>query len=235
MEQSETREPDEIIKILAQVIRNMECTVGSMYRLLRYGWGKPFSDDDMDAEYDVFFDSLWNAGEISGDEALNMFLENGCAIDREAFVARYGSFLTKIPALGVNIDSDELLFILLAAAYWSEAANAYKEQDIPVVWRCLIEATLWYGNATGRLAAGNSDGNTVAWLASLGAARKHAKHTEPDKALVRECWLNWQADPGLYKNKVSFDRDMLEKMQRIEDIRTVTKWRLELQKEHTPC
>lgn len=67
------------------------------------------------------------------------------------------------------------------------------------------------------------------------AAGKHAKHTEPDKTLVRECWLEWQANPSLYKNKASFDRDMLEKMQKIEDIRTVTKWRLELQKEHTPC
>lgn len=68
-----------------------------------------------------------------------------------------------------------------------------------------------------------------------GAAEKHSKHTEPDKALVHECWLEWQANPGLYKNKVSFDRDMLEKMQRIEDIRTVTRWRIELQKERTSC
>lgn len=72
-------------------------------------------------------------------------------------------------------------------------------------------------------------------MAKKGAESKHAKYTGPDKALVRDCWLEWQRNPDLYRNKVSFDRDMLEKMQAIKDIRTITKWRLELQKEHTPC
>lgn len=67
--------------------------------------------------------------------------------------------------------------------------------------------------------------------ASSGGKGKHAKHTEPDKAHVRNWWLKWQSDRSLFKNKTAFDEAMADKTGKKE--RTIQGWRKELQNEHT--
>ncbi|MBV2179906.1 MAG: hypothetical protein KUL86_01575 [Castellaniella sp.] len=66
-----------------------------------------------------------------------------------------------------------------------------------------------------------------------GAQKKHAIHTEPDKTTVREWWDKWQADPSLYKNKAAFDAALSDKTGKT--LRTIGKWRLEIQKRYTSC
>lgn len=61
------------------------------------------------------------------------------------------------------------------------------------------------------------------------AMSKHASHTAPDKAAVREWWLKWQEEPSLYQTKAAFDEAMSDKTGR--KIRTISKWRIELQNE----
>lgn len=66
--------------------------------------------------------------------------------------------------------------------------------------------------------------------ARKGGKTKHAKHTEPHKAEVRRWWTRWQRESNLYKNKAAFDAALADKTGKT--VRTVTKWRIELQNEH---
>ncbi|TAN26047.1 MAG: hypothetical protein EPN31_14105 [Castellaniella sp.] len=67
--------------------------------------------------------------------------------------------------------------------------------------------------------------------ATKGAVARHQKKNGKDKGLVRELWLEWQKEPGKYVSKASFDRDMLDKVESVASIKTITKWRVDLQKE----
>lgn len=67
-------------------------------------------------------------------------------------------------------------------------------------------------------------------MARRGAAGKRVKHTEPSKEVVRKLWLEWQSEPGLYKNKTAFDKATADIVNM--DTRTVASWRKELQEKH---
>jgi len=61
--------------------------------------------------------------------------------------------------------------------------------------------------------------------ARYAAFARHA--TDPkqkDKALVRECWSDWQKEPGRYKGKSAFARDMLNKFESLESQRVIERW-----------
>jgi len=62
-------------------------------------------------------------------------------------------------------------------------------------------------------------------IGKLGALAKLA--TDPkqkDKALVRECWDAWRQDPGRYKSKAAFARDMREKFPNLESQPVIEGW-----------
>lgn len=60
---------------------------------------------------------------------------------------------------------------------------------------------------------------------------RHANENGKDKSLVRECWTEWQINPDRYPTKAAFDRDMLGKVESVTSIKTISAWRIDLQKE----
>jgi len=69
-----------------------------------------------------------------------------------------------------------------------------------------------------------SDARTA--LAKRGAAAKIASDPkQADKALVRQCWDDWQKHPDRYKGKSAFARDMLDKFPNLKSQRVICdKW-----------
>ncbi len=67
------------------------------------------------------------------------------------------------------------------------------------------------------------------------AKAKHDKKYGNDKKEVEKWWLEWQNDPGMYKNKTAFDDAMRDKATGVTSLATITKWRKELQKKHSVC
>jgi len=65
----------------------------------------------------------------------------------------------------------------------------------------------------------------------------YARHaTDPkqkDKALVRECWVEWQKEPSRYKTKAAFARDMLDKFESLKSQPVIEGWCREW--ETAPC
>lgn len=59
----------------------------------------------------------------------------------------------------------------------------------------------------------------------VGAQKRHAKDPkQADKALVRECWDDWQKQPDRYKGKAAFARDMRDKFPNLQSIPVIEGW-----------
>jgi 3-mercaptopyruvate sulfurtransferase SseA len=62
-------------------------------------------------------------------------------------------------------------------------------------------------------------------LAKTGAQAKLAVDPKQrDKAVVRECWGKWQEQPGRYKGKAAFARDMRDKFPNLESQPVIEGW-----------
>ena len=68
--------------------------------------------------------------------------------------------------------------------------------------------------------------------ASMGAAAKLSKDPkQQEKALVRECWGDWQNEPTRYKGNATFARDMLQKFETLTSQPVIERWCRDWQKE----
>lgn len=84
--------------------------------------------------------------------------------------------------------------------------------------------------ATGRAEFGESSVSTNVLLGAK--AKLAADPKQKEKALVRDCWNDWQKHPGRYKGKAAFAKDMLSKFESLENANVITRWCLMWQKEH---
>ena len=67
--------------------------------------------------------------------------------------------------------------------------------------------------------------NAASTRARLSAISRHAKDPkQAEKALVRGCWDDWKKEPGRYKGKAAFARDMREKFQTLESQPVIERW-----------
>lgn len=61
--------------------------------------------------------------------------------------------------------------------------------------------------------------------ARLKAIKMHANDPkQADKALVRECWNDWQKQPDRYDGKAAFARDMRDKFPNLESQPVIERW-----------
>ncbi len=66
---------------------------------------------------------------------------------------------------------------------------------------------------------------------SVIAKSKHAKDPkQADKAIVRECWDDWQKQPNRYKGKSEFATDMLDKFDNLKSQPVIERWCREWEK-----
>lgn len=62
-------------------------------------------------------------------------------------------------------------------------------------------------------------------LAQKGGRARHAKDPkQADKALVEQCWKEWQRKPNNYPSKAEFARDMLMKFGNLESQKKIEDW-----------
>ena len=45
-----------------------------------------------------------------------------------------------------------------------------------------------------------------------------------EKALVKECWLDWQKDKSRYKTQILFANDMLDKFINLKSTKVIERW-----------
>lgn len=45
-----------------------------------------------------------------------------------------------------------------------------------------------------------------------------------DKSFVKDCWLEWKANPKRYKSKASFARDMVDKVESLDSTKVIEDW-----------
>ena len=62
----------------------------------------------------------------------------------------------------------------------------------------------------------------LGYEAAIEKLRRDPKQRE--KAFVRECWEEWQKNPGNYKSKAAFARDMLSKCEHLESVKKIEDW-----------
>jgi hypothetical protein len=94
-----------------------------------------------------------------------------------------------------------------------------------------IEAVLAYGKseyylgtcaATGQAEIGDG---SVSAIAAMGARAKLANDPkQKERALVRECWEDWQQEPDRYRGKAAFARDMLSKFESLQSQPVIEGW-----------
>lgn len=61
--------------------------------------------------------------------------------------------------------------------------------------------------------------------ARLNAIKMHAKNPkQKDKAIVKECWDEWQKEPDRYKGKAAFARDMRDKFPSLKSQPVIEGW-----------
>lgn len=66
-------------------------------------------------------------------------------------------------------------------------------------------------------------------------ARMRADPKQIEKALVLECWQDWQKKPGNYKSKAAFARDMQNKYEHLTSHKVITDWCLGWEKCNPAC
>ncbi|HEY3327463.1 MAG TPA: hypothetical protein VGK14_09865 [Novimethylophilus sp.] len=67
--------------------------------------------------------------------------------------------------------------------------------------------------------------------ARTGALAKIASDPkQAEKKLVKECWQEWRRDPGRYKGKAAFARDMLDKFEHLTSQKRIEDWCREWEK-----
>ena len=62
----------------------------------------------------------------------------------------------------------------------------------------------------------------LGYEAAIEKLRRDPKQRE--KTFVRECWDEWQENPGNYKSKAAFARDMLSKCEHLESAKKIEDW-----------
>jgi hypothetical protein len=69
------------------------------------------------------------------------------------------------------------------------------------------------------------DNRTRSYLARRAAiAKMAADPKQKEKKFVCECWKEWQEQPGRYKGKAAFARDMLNKCEHLESQKKIEDW-----------
>lgn len=62
-------------------------------------------------------------------------------------------------------------------------------------------------------------------FARAGARSMLAKDPkQQDKALVKQCWDEWQKSPDRYEGKAAFSRDMLDKFENLKSQQVIARW-----------
>ncbi|TSA10059.1 MAG: hypothetical protein D4R79_12320 [Comamonadaceae bacterium] len=72
-------------------------------------------------------------------------------------------------------------------------------------------------------------------IAMRNAQKRHDKDPkQDDKVTIRTCWDAWQKNPGDYKNKAAFARDMLKQFEILQSQRVIERWCLKWEREQEP-
>jgi len=75
----------------------------------------------------------------------------------------------------------------------------------------------------------------ASYRASKSGKKGHENRPQTaDKAFVFECWKDWQKEPGRYRGKAKFAKDMLEKCESLKSQKKIEDWCREWEKLE-PC
>ncbi|SFU52091.1 hypothetical protein SAMN05216339_103183 [Nitrosomonas eutropha] len=128
----------------------------------------------------------------------------------------------------LDLKHDELLWrTVLAEDRASFLEEIFEQQESIVqmlvkIWKFRLEITEARSKSEGMLEGHDTQKTIQAKKGARGKIAKDPKQTE--KAFVYGCWQNWRNNPGSYKGKAAFARDMLDKCQHLESQKKIEDW-----------
>ena len=107
----------------------------------------------------------------------------------------------------------------------SYAMQAKREKNKDIAWSYVVSA-LYMASSLRAFDFGERVlGNAASDMARRGAKTKLKNDPkQAEKALVRECWDDWQKKPDSYKGKTAFAKDMLSKYETLENQNVIVRW-----------
>lgn len=135
-------------------------------------------------------------------------------------------------------DEYPLSVLKLAYAYSAIAADAATAGELFIGWTNLNHAYYWYGQLEGRewgsweQETHQQKHDTPKLIAKerreqgrRGArARLENDPKQAAKAMVKECWIDWQMEPARYASKSAFALDMLSKFEQLQSQAVIAGW-----------
>lgn len=107
---------------------------------------------------------------------------------------------------------NELSAVILEQQRQMQALGEGRARRDDLIVKESVQATTQALTKVSTLAAIAIRRNLPKALASNAAKTKHASSTKAgEKNIMRECWNAWRANPGRYRGKADFARDMLDK------------------------
>lgn len=161
-------------------------------------------------------------------------------LDAERLAAIYGGLDSCMESLAKhnydkyqNASSNEITNqSLVGGVFYSlgVAHSALEERDLAF----FIEVVSLVTDSIGSLSASAYDLAERSRLMSQYARMGRAKDPkQQEKAFIRECWEDWKNNPGNYRSKAAFARDMLNKCQHIVSQKKIEDWCREWERKNT--
>ncbi len=167
--------------------------------------------------------------ERPNDDFIRSFVEpqrRRAVIDTDIYFKHYADALnlTKQPS-GKPLKPMHRGLAPNAVCFWAACANCVKAEVFAVdspnaAWCYLMDGWYWFGLLTGR----SSIKSAVMLSLEANEVKLKVDPKQADKALVHECWIDWQKQTDRYKGKAAFARDMRDKFPNLESQPVIERW-----------
>jgi len=163
---------------------------------------------EYDVEPDTYIDKYFGGVQPTGAEFLQFLSKLG--FDPKEIHESVLGIVERVSKLQVKARAKAATFFNLFQTEWQVSSDD--------VSKFIDEDSIYY---LIELAVNNA----ATTRARLNAIKRHSEDPkQKDKAVVRECWDEWQKEPNRYSGKAAFARDMRDKFPSLESQPVIERW-----------
>lgn len=239
-----TPDNDRFIKIGGRPGKELNPDTDALFRIgeeafARLAQGGEFSKDEFDKAYDGYWATLDGFREFLGDlhdqgrllinnqDGAHVSVDIGALDDTQIASICWQLFSAGAAGLGWTDDAKGVYWQFFLFHALVEVDNSLI--GIALDGREAVVAAIGAANALSNAIAIESGSEKeqefrrdMAYRGAIEKLKRDPKQAA--KALVKECWVEWQRKPNNYKGKSAFAKDMLTKFEELDSQAVITRW-----------
>jgi uncharacterized protein YaaR (DUF327 family) len=185
---------------------------------------KIMADADVSDLKEIIYSIETNKSFKSLDEHKSRLKEKNLSYDELlCYAAEYSEWIEVLEFENDNLKKVQAVYDKLLS--WNDALLDHQQTHFDVVTtfdeaKALLSSKRNF--AEGSIAGRDAQKRIMAKKGALAKTASDPKQKE--KSFVYGCWEKWQANPGNYKSKANFARDMLDKCEHLTSTKKIEDW-----------